>query len=149
MTAFPDWFHPNIGDYWNNEFAQFFSAESGVDIDAVWIDMNEPANFCNYPCSNPELSAIEQHMPPQRLPVREPPAVIPGFPSAVPAVRKRQDEPIDVISPPYAIANGAPLGLSDHTVHTDIAHYGGYIEYDTHNLYGTSMLPLSYAPRLR
>ena len=41
VTAFPDWFHPNTQGYWNSEFASFFSADSGVDIDALWIDMNE------------------------------------------------------------------------------------------------------------
>lgn len=149
MTAFPDWFHPNIGPFWDGEFAKFFSADSGVDIDGVWIDMNEPANFCNYPCNDPEADAIEQKMPPQRPPVRGPPRAIPGFPGTGKAtasvhsterrVRKRQKGgSIDLISPLYAIANDAPLGLSDRTVHTDIMHYGGLSEYDTHNLYGTS-----------
>jgi hypothetical protein len=44
VTAFPDWFHPNVTGFWNGEFARFFNAESGVDIDGVWIDMNEPSN---------------------------------------------------------------------------------------------------------
>lgn len=44
VTAFPDWFHPNTQGYWNSEFASFFSADSGVDIDALWIDMNEVNN---------------------------------------------------------------------------------------------------------
>lgn len=41
VTAFPDWFHPDTQEYWNNEFLNFFSAEDGLDIDALWIDMNE------------------------------------------------------------------------------------------------------------
>lgn len=45
VTAFPDWFAANITTYWNNEFALFFDPESGVDIDALWIDMNEASNF--------------------------------------------------------------------------------------------------------
>ena len=53
MTAFPDWFHSNTQGYWDDEFASFFDAETGVDIDALWIDMNEPSNFCEYPCDNP------------------------------------------------------------------------------------------------
>jgi alpha-glucosidase len=46
----------------------------------------------------------------------------------------------DLINPPYAIANEAG-GISNKTIDTDIVHAGeGYVEYDTHNLYGTSML---------
>lgn len=45
VTAFPDWFSQNISEYWVNEFALFFNPETGVDIDALWIDMNEPSNF--------------------------------------------------------------------------------------------------------
>jgi len=44
-TVFPDWFHPNMQKYWDNEFASFFNADTGVDIDALWIDMNEPSNL--------------------------------------------------------------------------------------------------------
>lgn len=44
----------------------------------------------------------------------------------------------DVINPPYKIANAAG-GLSDYTVHTDVRHYNGLLQYDTHNLYGHSM----------
>jgi alpha-glucosidase len=47
VTAFPDWFHPQTQGYWNSEFASFFNAETGVDIDALWIDMNEPGK-CTY-----------------------------------------------------------------------------------------------------
>lgn len=44
-TVFPDWFHPNMQSYWNSEFASFFNADTGIDIDALWIDMNEPSNL--------------------------------------------------------------------------------------------------------
>jgi len=30
--------------YWSNEFALFYDPDNGVDIDGVWIDMNEPAS---------------------------------------------------------------------------------------------------------
>lgn len=43
--------------------------------------------------------------------------------------------------PPYAIRNGGPTGIiSDKTVHVDILHANGLLEYDVHNLYGTSKL---------
>ncbi|SRR6266536_5407 len=44
VTVFPDWFNTKIQDYWNNEFNIFF-APDGVNIDGLWIDMNEPSNF--------------------------------------------------------------------------------------------------------
>ena len=52
-TVFPDWFHPSTQNYWDKEFLEFFDAETGVDIDALWIDMNEAANFCEWPCLDP------------------------------------------------------------------------------------------------
>jgi alpha-glucosidase len=57
--VFPDWFHSNTQQYWNEEFARFFDADTGVDIDALWIDMNEPSNFCEYPCSNPDEATAQ------------------------------------------------------------------------------------------
>jgi alpha-glucosidase len=78
ITAFPDWFNPNTQDYWNNEFASFFDAETGVDIDGLWIDMNEASNFCVYPCSNPEAFAISNGDPPT------PPAIRPYNPQSIP-----------------------------------------------------------------
>jgi alpha-glucosidase len=45
VTAFPDWFHPNTQSYWNNEFDIFFNADTGLDIDGLWIDMNEACHL--------------------------------------------------------------------------------------------------------
>ena len=78
VTAYPDWFSENITKYWQNEFHLFFNADSGVDIDALWIDMNEPSNFCLFPCESPEESAI--NYPPKPPPVRDPPRSLPGWP---------------------------------------------------------------------
>lgn len=79
VTAFPDWFSENITKWWNNEFLTFFSATDGVDIDALWIDMNEPSNFpCYFPCSDPDSAAVG--FPPEPPPVRKPPRPLPGWP---------------------------------------------------------------------
>ncbi|CUS13822.1 unnamed protein product [Tuber aestivum] len=135
VAVFPDWFHPNTGPFWTAEFAEFFSANAGVDIDGVWIDMNEPASFCNYPCKDPEADAAKQKMPPQRLPVREPPRYTHRFPGTGNAILAAQSAERRV-------------RLSDRTVHTDIMHYGGLSEYDTHNLYGTMMSDTTYEAML-
>ena len=44
----------------------------------------------------------------------------------------------DLIDPPYSIQNAAG-SLSNKTINTDLVHYNGLVEYDTHNLYGTMM----------
>jgi len=44
----------------------------------------------------------------------------------------------NLIDPPYNIQNAAG-GLSNKTLDTDLIHYNGLAEYDTHNLYGTMM----------
>ncbi|KAJ5715258.1 alpha-glucosidase, partial [Penicillium malachiteum] len=64
VTAFPDWFAPQTQSYWNNQFSTFFDADTGVDIDALWIDMNEASNFCDWPCTDPSLFAQENDDPP-------------------------------------------------------------------------------------
>jgi alpha-glucosidase len=166
-TVFPDWFHPNITDYWNGEFLNFFSAEDGVDIDGLWIDMNEAANFCPYPCADPQGYAEESKNPPAPPPLRDGAAIpLPGFPedlqpgAANGTKVKRQGGPPgtemkvkrqaashgnmlglpdrELIEPPYAIQNAAG-SLSNKTVNTDLHHANGLAEYDTHNLYGTMM----------
>lgn len=123
--------------------------------------MNEPANFCDFPCSNPEEQAKEKNLPPTPPPVRDPPRSIPGFPEETSNERGLREEPEkpsqleraeghgayaevdhegdDLLSPPYRIHNHSPSGnLSDLTMHTDLQHANGLWTYDTHNLYGMS-----------
>ncbi|KAL2860148.1 glycosyl hydrolases family 31-domain-containing protein [Aspergillus pseudodeflectus] len=215
-SYFPDWFHPNSQEYWNEQFADFFNGENGPDIDALWIDMNEPANFYNrpYPGNNttPENFAEVDGDPPEAPPVRDgPDAPIPGFPDSLqPKFASGQtNEKREAVStttvqhstrslarrtrgagrwrsahhshnqgnfvhpgagwqhgrrtgsgcgpneckglpnrefirPPYMIQNGAGPTLADSTADTDIVQSGGYIQYDTHNLYGAMMSTRSY-----
>ncbi|KAF1933287.1 glycoside hydrolase family 31 protein [Didymella exigua CBS 183.55] len=84
-TVFPDWFHPNTQNYWNSQFEQFFDPATGIDIDGLWNDMNEPANFCPYPCSDPMAYSEESKNPPEPPAVRPggPGRVIPGFPASL------------------------------------------------------------------
>ncbi|KFG87428.1 alpha-glucosidase [Metarhizium anisopliae] len=77
-TVYPDWFAPAIQEYWNKEFDTFFNPATGVDIDYLWIDMNEPSNFCDFPCNNIDEVAL-QYPPPPPL-VRSPPRELPGWP---------------------------------------------------------------------
>ncbi|KAF2806429.1 uncharacterized protein BDZ99DRAFT_394650 [Mytilinidion resinicola] len=153
VAAFPDWFHPNTQNYWNNEFLSFFSTETGVDIDALWIDMNEASNFCPYPCSDPEGYAVEAGDPPKPPPARNSSGrVIPGFPAdfqpSGSISRRSTDRRSDgdmlglpgrnLTDPPYTIKNAAG-SISNLTLFTNLVNYGGTVQYDTHNLYGTLM----------
>ncbi|KAI1429190.1 glycoside hydrolase family 31 protein [Xylaria sp. FL1777] len=79
VVAFPDWFAANITKFWTNEIGTFFNKDTGVDIDALWIDLNEPSNFpCYFPCDNPDV--IGATFTPDPPPVRSPPRPLPGFP---------------------------------------------------------------------
>ena len=40
VSVFPDWFAPKVQEYWNSLFSSFFDKDKGIDIDALWIDMN-------------------------------------------------------------------------------------------------------------
>lgn len=80
VTTWPDWFAPNAQSYWNGEFSTFFDPNNGVDIDALWIDMNEASNFCDFPCTHPATFAGSADDPPTPPPLRlSPPRPIPGF----------------------------------------------------------------------
>ncbi|KAJ5167440.1 alpha/beta-glucosidase agdC [Penicillium canariense] len=159
VTVYPDWFHPGTQDWWNDEFSRFFSADGGVDIDGLWIDMNEAANFCPWPCEDPAAYAKDNDLPPAAPAVRDSsPRPLPGFPSdfqpkTSPAAKRSDTVKArrgkgskaglpdrNLLSPPYQIANAAG-SLSNKTIDTDLVHAGddSYVEYDTHNLYGTMM----------
>ena len=148
VTAFPDWFAPNTQSYWNKQIETFFSKDTGIDIDGLWIDMNEAANFCSDPCDDADGYASANGFPPPPPPVRGSPAQLPGLPSNLqPSKFKRQDDKQsiglpnrDFLTPPYAIHNAAG-SLSNKTLSTSLIHAGEkpYAEYDTHNLYGTMM----------
>lgn len=44
-TVFPDWTAEGTQGWWDSEFMRFFNTETGVNIDGIWLDMNEAANF--------------------------------------------------------------------------------------------------------
>ncbi|KAF2014919.1 glycoside hydrolase family 31 protein [Aaosphaeria arxii CBS 175.79] len=138
VTAFPDWFHDKVQEYWDNEFQTFFNRDTGVDIDALWIDMNEPSNFCEWPCDNPEASQVDTDI----INVR--------------SISKRQEESgskkglpnRDLIDPSYQIKNTFGL-IGNKTASTALIHQGGWTEYDTHNLYGSMMSKASASSMLK
>lgn len=136
-TVFPDWFHPKAAQYWTGEMQRFFDPKTGIDIDGLWIDMNEAANFCDFPCADPAGAAAAAGNPPAR------PAPPPANGTQI--FQKRQtssanstSSTVNLLNPPYAIHNALDQ-LSQHTIRTDLIHANGLNEYDTHNLYGFMM----------
>ena len=55
-TSWVDWLHPNAQKFWSGQVSSFFNADSGVNVDGIWIDMNEviafPPSYANISFSN-------------------------------------------------------------------------------------------------
>ena len=158
VTAYPDWFAPNTQTYWNEQFEDFFHPTTGVDIDGLWIDMNEATNFCDWPCKEHQELASRGDTPSPALPPTlfsdSPQSDEAAFLSGPRTISSRLRNTVrqatgskgnktgltgrDLIDPAYKIKNAAG-SLSNKTIFSDALHYGGYVEYDVHNLYGTMM----------
>ena len=92
--------------------------------------MNEPANFCRYPCPDPYAEAAALGLPPPRN-SRRPPYVPVREPERGRAIeRVLEDGEVDLLEPPYTIGNDLPF-ISDRTARTNIVHENGVVEYDT------------------
>ena len=84
--------------------------------------MNEPSNFCEWPCDNPEAEA-QTALNARSLAPRQDNST--GSKKGLPGR--------NLIDPPYKIRN--EMGsISNKTARTDLIHQGGWAEYDTHNL---------------
>ena len=55
-TVFPDFFNPKTIQYWQEQLQQFHNK---VNIDGLWIDMNEPSNFVDGSTSGCPQSSYE------------------------------------------------------------------------------------------
>ncbi len=44
---YPDFFHPNITLFWHD---MLHSLQKKLNFSGIWIDMNEPTNFCQGQC---------------------------------------------------------------------------------------------------
>ncbi|KAK6950826.1 hypothetical protein Daesc_007353 [Daldinia eschscholtzii] len=156
-VVWPDWIAPNTQDWWTNEISLFFDPETGIDIDGAWNDMNEASNFCPNITCDPALVARLGNNPPQPTnpPRNNTGRPIPGFPddfqpepSTQPGnLRSRQTTggqmkglpDRDLFNPKYRI-NNHKGELSDSTLYANITNADGTYQYDTHNLYGLTMI---------
>lgn len=57
------------------------------------IDMNEPTNFCTFPCDNPDEAARWRKLPPASPPKKDQPRPIPNFPNTSERDRANENAP--------------------------------------------------------
>ncbi|KAI1758951.1 glycoside hydrolase family 31 protein [Hypoxylon sp. FL1150] len=155
-VVWPDWIAPETQDWWADEISRFFDPESGIDIDGAWNDMNEASNFCPDVNCDPAQQAIDGNNPPQPTnpPRNNTGRPIPGFPgdfqpdpTLARHIQLRQAASgqmkglpgRNLFSPQYRINNHRG-DLSDYTLYTNITNSDGTHQYDTHNMYGFTMI---------
>eukprot|EP00246_Nothoceros_aenigmaticus_P004860 TRINITY_DN1657_c0_g1_i1.p1 TRINITY_DN1657_c0_g1~~TRINITY_DN1657_c0_g1_i1.p1 ORF type:complete len:909 (+),score=151.26 TRINITY_DN1657_c0_g1_i1:150-2876(+) len=117
---FPDFLNPNTLPYWTREISDFHKI---LPYDGLWIDMNEPSNFCSgSSCVRP----VNQACP------------TPGAQTTCCLICE-DTKPSRWDDPPYYINYGGDYrSLGNKTVATSALHYGGVLAYNAHNLYGLS-----------
>lgn len=172
-VAWPDWLAENTNGWWSNEITTFFNPENGVDIDGIWVDMNEASNFCpDITCEGQGAYqyAEANNVPPDPPPVRgDNRPEIPGFPtsfqpgSSGTKLKKRRVNPNlqppqfgqskgtiqrdDILEPRFNI-NGKYERISDKTIWVNTTNADGTLQYDTHNLYGYMMADSTHSAML-
>lgn len=153
-VVWPDWLAPNTSKWWANQIATAFSAETGVNLDGIWVDMNEASNFCGGLDCNP-LDPGDNPPAPQHSARPNTGRPIPGFPAdfqpSKRSLRARQDgdnkykglPDRDLLRSPYDPVNHRG-DLFSYTLWTNTTNYDGTVQYDTHNLHGHSMSRVTY-----
>ncbi|KAL1929570.1 hypothetical protein VTP01DRAFT_1708 [Rhizomucor pusillus] len=130
-TAFPDWWHPNATSFWDKEIVDWMNL---LELDGIWIDMNEPASFCLGSCGTgkqdtwPKLyweMSDEEFEQVHAQWTKD----LEAFGTGVPGDKR------NLLYPKYAINNQAG-NLSEYTAAMTALHYDGVPHYDLHNLYG-------------
>ncbi|KAI8142903.1 alpha glucosidase [Fennellomyces sp. T-0311] len=133
-TVFPDWWHPNVTEFWDYEIIEWMKL---LDLDGLWIDMNEPASFCLGSCGSGKAN-IAPPLEPWSLPQEEQDRIHAEQTAALEAMGTGvPGDTRNLLYPKYAINNGGgTLNLSEKTAAMTSLHYGGVPHYDLHNVYG-------------
>lgn len=117
-TNIPDFLHPKSQEFWSTEVAEFHKV---IPFDGLWLDMNEPANFCGGPTC---------YFPPG---IQTCPQIDECCMTCDNTNLNRWDDP------PYHINSlGIHRPLYAHTMAMNCEHFNGIRAYDTHNVYGMS-----------
>ncbi|KAI1294262.1 hypothetical protein EDD11_008198 [Mortierella claussenii] len=119
QTYFPDFMNTNeTWKFWERELGK--TKDDLGDNVYPWIDMNEPSNFCNGPCTKDGPAAV---------------SVDDGQATFKHVHVKRDDATAPTLK--YAINNGGRQApLDDKTLAENAVHKNGLRLTDTHNLYG-------------
>ncbi|KAG0380562.1 hypothetical protein BGX24_007249 [Mortierella sp. AD032] len=140
QTYYPDFMNTNeTWAYWQRQLHKT-REDIGENV-YPWIDMNEPANFCNGPCTkdspgfNPALDKenaanafLTNALADRDKDIR--------IPAEIEILKKRQDKAAPV-NLKYAINNaGRQAPLDEKTLAENAVHKNGLRLTDTHNLYG-------------
>lgn len=131
LQVFPDWWHPNITEFWGKEIIDWVKL---LDLDGLWIDMDEPSSFCLGSCG----TGKQDTKPSQYWELDDDKAEalfaewkkeIDSYGNSTPGDTR------NLLYPNYRIRNGYG-DLSVRTASTNSLHYGGVPHYDYHNIYG-------------
>ncbi|EFJ41704.1 hypothetical protein VOLCADRAFT_30523, partial [Volvox carteri f. nagariensis] len=153
-THWPDFMHPNATPYWTSLMAEMYDK---LPYDGIWLDMNEPSNFCTGECELPARRSPSAAAAAAATEVGAAAAVAaaaaasgrPAGPLGIACVLQcRQPGWVyDALSnPPYRVNNGnrhAPL--YGNTLPMTAVGYGGVRQYDAHNLYALAESRVTHA----
>jgi alpha-glucosidase (family GH31 glycosyl hydrolase) len=126
-TNIPDFLHPKAQEFWSTEVTEFNKV---IPFDGLWLDMNEPANFCSGPtCFYPEGNVHQ---------------TCPKIDECCMVCDNRKLNRWD--DPPYHINGlGIHRPLYGRTMAMSCEHWNGIRAYDTHNVYGMSETIATYS----
>ncbi|RIA97248.1 glycosyl hydrolases family 31 protein [Glomus cerebriforme] len=143
ITVFPDWFHPEVEQYWTESFRHWLSQ---VPIDGIWIDMNEIASFIDGDLGNLSHQVNEVFIPTGDQTVDDMANTVVNRFSITQTIKNLFSKLVCIITfkkylsvnnPPYAINNaGIEAPLFTRTSPMDAFHHTGITEYNAHNLFG-------------
>ena len=128
ITAFPDFFNPDTLTWWGEQLSEFLEQ---VQIDGIWLDMNEASNFCDGECTQEKNIQNE-------------------FKLSLDSNSKHTGSDNGIIefgpnNPPYVINNqNLSLPLNTKTLDMDAYHFGNILVYNAHNLYGLTESMATY-----
>lgn len=124
-TAFVDFFHPDANTFWSRGLSELYDL---LPFDGIWLDMNEPSNFCEVngtsvgECYPEKEDTRYDYLRSNKKQVTESP-VKPGAFDNIPFVPGE----VDLIT----------KTLSMDAYFHDENNEGTYVMYNIHNLYGT------------
>lgn len=167
VMVWPDWLHPDTPKWWSDEIDLAFNPKTGVDVDGLWIDMNEASNFCKNVDCDVHLES-KDNPPKPHSPTRDNTGRrIEGFPESFQPKESKLTRRADskcqrqadfnqakgtisrnVLNPKYRINLIWP-DLSSKTIYTNVTHCDGTQHYDTHSLHGHMMALATYDALLK